>query len=199
MEIISALGGVGAAFGLSTSAGLNAYIPLLVVALGARFPLDDPLLQLAEPYDLLGNWIVIAVLVTLLLIEMTVDKIPAVDTVNDVVQTVVRPAAGAVLFAANADVITGVNPVIALIAGLILAGGVHTTKGVVRPAVTTTTAGAGNWFVSIVEDIIAFVISVLSILVPLIMSVLLIIIIAYTLSWFFRRRRRRQKLTSRSI
>lgn len=199
MELISALGGVGAAFGLSTSAGLNAYIPLLIVALGSRFPLGDPLLQLAEPYNLLGNWIVIAVLLILLLIEVTVDKIPAVDTVNDVVQTVVRPAAGAVLFAANADVITGVNPVIALVAGLILAGGVHTTKGVVRPAVTTTTAGTGNWFVSIVEDLIAFVVSVLSILVPIIMSVLLVIIIAYTLTWFFRRRRRRQKLSSRSI
>ena len=198
MEIISALGGIGAAFGLSTSAGLNAYIPLLVVALGSRFPLDDPFLQLAEPYDLLGNWLVIAVLVVLLFIEMTVDKIPAVDTVNDVIQTVVRPAAGAVLFAANADVITGVNPVLALIAGLILAGGVHTTKGVVRPAVTTTTAGTGNWFISIVEDIIAFVVSVLSILVPLLMSVLLIFIIGYLLSWFIRRRRRRD-LTRRSI
>jgi len=198
MEIISALGGIGAAFGLSTSAGLNAYIPLLIVALASRFPLDDPFLQLAEPYDLLGNWIVIAVLIILLFIEMTVDKIPAVDTVNDVVQTVVRPAAGAVLFAANADVITGVNPIIALIAGLVLAGSVHTTKGVVRPAVTTTTAGTGNWFVSIVEDIIAFVLSVLSILVPLLMSILLILVIGYLLSWFIRRRRGRD-LTRRSI
>lgn len=198
MEIISALGGIGAAFGLSTSAGLNAYIPLLIVALGSRFPLNDPLLQLAEPYDLLGNWIVIIVLVVLLFIEMTVDKVPAVDTVNDIIQTVVRPAAGAVLFAANADAITGINPVIALIAGLILAGGVHTTKGVVRPAVTATTAGTGNWFVSIVEDIIAFVVSVLSILVPLIMSVLLIFVIGYLLSWFIRRRRSRN-LTRRSI
>lgn len=198
MEIVSALGGVGAAFGLSTSAGLNAYIPLLIVALGSRFPLDDPFLQLAEPYDLLGNWIVITVLVVLLIIEMTVDKIPAVDTVNDVVQTVVRPAAGAILFAAHADVITGINPVIALIAGLILAGGVHTTKGVVRPAVTTTTAGTGNWFVSLVEDIIAFVVSVLSLLVPLIMSVLLILVLGYILSWFIRRRRGRN-LRHRSI
>ena len=199
MEVITTLGGVGAAFGLSTSAGLNAYIPLLIVALGSRFPLDDPFLRLAEPYDLLGNWLVIAVLLVLLLIEMTVDKIPAVDTVNDIIQTVVRPAAGAVLFAANADVITGVSPIIALIAGLILAGGVHTTKGVMRPAVTTTTAGTGNWFVSIVEDIIAFVVSVLSLLVPLVMSIVLIFIIGYVLAWLIRRRRKSRDLTHRSI
>ena len=192
MDVITSLGGVGAAFGLSTSAGLNAYIPLLIVALGSRFPLGDPFLRLGEPYDLLGNWIVIVVLLVLLFVEMTVDKIPAVDTVNDVIQTVVRPAAGAVLFAANADVVTGVHPIIALVAGLILAGGVHTTKGVVRPAVTTTTAGAGNWFVSVVEDIIAFVVSVLSLLVPLVMSIVLIFVIGYLLSWFIRRPRSRR-------
>jgi hypothetical protein len=30
----------------------------------------------------------------LLAVEMTVNKIPAVDTVNDVIQTLFRPAAG---------------------------------------------------------------------------------------------------------
>ncbi len=50
--MIEAIAGIGTAFGLSGSAGLNAYIPLLVVALAARFPLDDPLLKLSSPYDL---------------------------------------------------------------------------------------------------------------------------------------------------
>ena len=192
MDVISALGGIGAAFGLSTSAGLNAYIPLLIVALAARFPLDDPLLHLAEPYSLLGNWLVIGVLILLLFVEMTVDKIPAVDTVNDLIQTGIRPAAGAVLFAANANIITDMSPVLALIAGLILAGGVHATKGVVRPAVTATTAGTGNWLISLVEDIIAFIVSVLSLLIPILMSLVLLFIIAYLIARVLRRRRRQR-------
>ena len=53
--MIEAIAGIGTAFGLSGSAGLNAYIPLLVVALAARFPLDDPLLKLSSPYDLLAK------------------------------------------------------------------------------------------------------------------------------------------------
>jgi len=197
MDVISALGGIGAAFGLSTSAGLNAYIPLLVVALAARFPLQDPLLHLGEPYNLLANWFVIVLLVILLFIEMTVDKIPAVDTVNDLIQTAVRPAAGAVLFAANANVINDINPVLALIAGLILAGGVHATKGAVRPAVTATTAGTGNWLVSLVEDIIAVIVSVLSLLIPILMSLLLILVIAYLIAWVVRRRRRQRPVIRR--
>ena len=85
------------AFGLAGSAGLNAYIPLLLVALTARFPLNDPLLNLAEPYNIIGSWWAIGILAVLLVIEMLVDKVPAVDTVNDVIQTFVRPAAGALM------------------------------------------------------------------------------------------------------
>ena len=81
--MIEAFSSVFTAFGLSASAGLNAYLPLLVVALTAKY---TNLLQLNEPWDVLTSSWVIGVLVVLLLIEMTVDKIPAVDTLNDVVQ-----------------------------------------------------------------------------------------------------------------
>ncbi len=111
MDAIIALGGIGSAFGLSASAGLNAYIPLLIFALAAKFPLDNPLIELSSPYDILTNWWVIGLLVVLLVIEMLVDKVPAVDSINDVIQTVVRPVAGAFLFAANAQVITDASPV----------------------------------------------------------------------------------------
>jgi hypothetical protein len=190
MEIVTALGGIGAAFGLSGSAGLNAYIPLLLVALAGRFPLDNPLIDLAQPYDVLSNSWVIGILAVLLLIEMFVDKVPAVDSVNDVIQTFIRPTAGAVLFAANADVITDISPVITIIAGLLVAGSVHATKGVIRPVVTTTTAGTGNWLVSILEDIIAFFISILSILIPILALLLTLFFLFVGFNWL---RRRRQK------
>jgi hypothetical protein len=188
METLTALGGIGAAFGLSTSAGLNAYIPLLIVALAGRFPLNNPLLQLGEPYNALSSGWAIGVLVVLLLIETFVDKIPAVDTINDVIQTFIRPTAGAILFAANANVITDISPVIAIIAGLLLAGSVHAAKGTVRPAVTATTAGTGNWLVSIVEDIIALFVSILSILIPILMSLVLIGVILAIILIYLRRR-----------
>ncbi|MBK7895454.1 MAG: DUF4126 domain-containing protein [Anaerolineaceae bacterium] len=122
------------AFGLAGSAGLNAYIPLLLVALAARFPLSDPLLNLSEPYSVMGSWWAIGIISVLLLIEMLVDKVPAIDTVNDVIQTFVRPAAGAVLFAANANIVTDIHPALALGAGLLVAGGVHAVKGDDAPA-----------------------------------------------------------------
>lgn len=190
--MLQAIGGLSAAFGLASSAGLNAYIPLLLVALAARFPLQDPLLALAEPYSLLASWWAIALLGVLLLIEMTVDKIPAVDTLNDLIQTFIRPAAGALLFAANAHVVTDVHPILAILAGILLAGGVHTAKGVARPLVTAATGGTGNWFVSLVEDIIAFFVSLLAILLPVLAGAAALLGIAWLLRLLRRRRQKRQ-------
>jgi hypothetical protein len=177
------------AFGLSSSAGLNAYVPLLVVALLARF---TDLVTLKPPWDALESWWVIGLLVILLLIEILVDKIPAVDTLNDGIQTFVRPVAGAILFAASAGVITDAHPVLALACGLLVAGGVHAVKATARPVVTGTTAGTLNPVVSTLEDVLAFVVAVLAILVPLLGLLLLLAVIF----WFIRRWRRRRERTS---
>ena len=171
--MIEAISGLSAAFGLSGSAGLNSYIPLLLVALAARFPTSAPLVQLQPPYDLMGSWWAIGILVVLLAVEIVADKIPAVDTINDGIQTFVRPAAGAVLFAGSANVITEIHPALALAAGLLVAGGVHATKAAARPVVTVSTAGVGNPVVSTLEDIVAFVVSLLAILLPIIAAVLM--------------------------
>ena len=173
------------AFGLSSAAGLNAYLPLLVVALLARF---TDLINLKPPWDALESWWVIGVLAVLLLIEMLVDKIPALDSVNDVIHTFIRPVAGAILFAASAGIITEAHPVLALVCGLLAAGGVHAAKATARPIVTGTTAGTLNPVVSLLEDILSFLLTILSILVPFLAVLFLVLI----LIWFIRRRRRRR-------
>jgi len=173
--MIEAIAGIGTAFGLSGSAGLNAYIPLLIVALAGRFPTSDPLIELSSPYDLLSSWWVIGLLVILLVIEMTVDKIPAVDTLNDGIQTFVRPVAGAILFAGSSSAINDMNPILAILAGVLVAGGVHATKSLVRPVVTASTAGTGNWAVSLTEDVIAVGMSLLAIFIPVLAGILVII------------------------
>ncbi len=180
--------GVLSAFGLSASAGLNAYIPLLVVALMAKF---TPWIKLSSPWDALTSWWVIGVLAVLLLIETFADKIPAVNHINDIIQSFVRPAAGAVVFAASAQVISEIHPVVAIIAGLLVAGGVHAVKALaVRPAVTATTGGAANPIVSAGEDILATVLSVLAVVVPVLLGALLCVIAAWIIWRIWRRANR---------
>lgn len=184
---IATLAGIGGAFGLATSAGLNAYIPLLLVALTAKF---TNLIQLSEPYDVLVSWWVIGFLAVLLLIETFVDKVPALDSMNDIIHTFIRPAAGAFLFAATSGVITEISPVLAVIAGILVAGSVHGLKTAARPMITASTAGMGNWMVSIVEDVISFFVSLLSIFIPVLMILLLIFLIYAGITIWQRRRQK---------
>lgn len=183
---MEALLGIFSAFGLSASAGLNAYIPLLVVALMARY---TNLITLNPPYDVLTSWWIIALLIILSLVEFLVDKFPVINHVNDIiVQSFVRPAAGAIVFAASTNVIGEVNPILALAMGLLVAGSVHTVKTVaVRPAFTAVTGGAANVPVSVAEDITSTTLSVLSVVLPVAVLSLLVIVFVYLIWYFFLR------------
>ncbi|MDO9556550.1 MAG: DUF4126 domain-containing protein [Coriobacteriia bacterium] len=176
MELLTALG-------LSVPAGLNAYIPLLAVALAQRFGW----LELREPFDLLGSWWVIGIIIVLLIVEILADKIPAVDSVNDAIQTVVRPAAGGLVAVAASGNATNVSPWLFVIAGIVLAGGVHVVKATARPAVNVSTVGIGAPIVSAVEDVGAVMMSVIAIAAPYFVGLALLLLAV--LMWRFWRRR----------
>lgn len=191
MELLT---GIFSAFGLSASAGLNAYIPLMVIAVIARY---TDWFKLQAPFDTLTNpWIMILIGV-LIIIEFLADSFPAVNHINDAIQTFIRPVAGAIAFAASAQVLTDISPVISLASGLLVAGGVHTVKAAaVRPAVTATTGGAANPLVSIAENIIVTLTSVLAMLIPLLMGALLLVAASLLLWWLVQRMQRNSQKTA---
>src|SRR5215471_605379 len=110
------------AFGLSTAAGLNAYLPLLVVGLLGRY---TNLIHLNEPYSLLSNPVVLLLIAVLALLDFVGDKIPAVDHALHAVGLIIAPIAGAILFMAINGQVGAVSPLLAAICGVILAGGTH--------------------------------------------------------------------------
>ena len=139
------------------------------------------------------SWWVIGVLIFLSVIEFFADKIPAVNHVNDAVQTFIRPAAGAIVFAATSTQGVNVNPMLAIIAGLLVAGGVHAVKALaIRPAITATTGGAANIGISMVEDAASTAVSFLSILLPVIIACILILITALVILRMFRKHREQE-------
>ncbi len=182
MELLT---GIFSAFGLSASAGLNAYIPLLAISLLAKF---TDLIELQSPWDTLTSWWIIGALIILGTIEFFADKIPAVNHINDIIQTFVRPAAGAIAFAASAKVITDLSPILSMGLGLLVAGSVHAVKSVaVRPALTATTGGVANTPVSIAEDIISTFLSILAILIPIIIGIILVLMTTTYIWWKWRK------------
>jgi len=164
--------------GLAAAAGLNAYIPLLLVGLGSRF-LDW--IQLPPAWAWLENEWVLIILGVLFVVEIIADKIPAVDTVNDWIQTIVRPAAGGILFGSGtaSETVAVTDPAefftsnqwvpIAIGIGLSLA--VHLGKSLARPAANAVTAGVAAPVLSVAEDVSSVVLSLLALLVPVLVVV----------------------------
>jgi hypothetical protein len=189
-----------AGFGLSAPAGLNAWIPMLVASLSAKIGW----LKLNAPFDMLGETWVLVVLLGLVTIELFVDKIPAVDTLNDIIYTFIRPVAGGILFAAQAGAIGGLDPTVGFILGLVSAGAVHAVKATGRPLVTTFTGGIFNPIVSMVEDIIAALTAVLALVVPILAALIMLVLLGVAgwmvIRWRERRRRRREaEAANRSV
>lgn len=176
--------------GLAAPAGLNAYLPLLIAALVDRF---SSRINLDSPFDFLSSTWGIVILTLLVTVEVVVDKIPGIDHLNDLIQSVIRPAAGAFLMmAANSDG-GNLNPVGAMVIGLVVAGGVHAGKALSRPAVTVTTGGLGNPIVSFAEDGLAALSAITAVLFPLVVPLFIILIllaIAMGLRHMSRLRRR---------
>ncbi len=175
--------------GLAGAAGLNAYIPLLVVGVLVHLGY----LSVPAPFDSLGQTPILIVLAVLLAVEFFADKVPGVDSVNDVIQTVIRPAAGAFLAAGSLGTLTNLPPWVGVAAGIITAGSVHGVKAVSRPAINVGTAGVGGPTVSVVEDVVALVASFLAIVAPIVLAILVAIGLFVGLR-FWRKRQKKSAL-----
>ncbi|MCX4389808.1 DUF4126 domain-containing protein [Micromonospora peucetia] len=192
--------------GLAASAGLNAYIPLLTMGLLARY---TSLIDLPGGWQWLGNGWVIAILAVLLVVEVVADKVPVVDHVNDVVQTVVRPTAGGLAFGAgsSSETVTVSDPGsffsssqwVPVVTGVLIAFGVHLLKSAARPVINATTAGVGAPVASTAEDATSVVMSVVAIILPVLVLAFLLGLVVF-LFWFLRRRsvRRRERQAARA-
>ncbi len=155
--------GLFSAFGLASAAGFNAFVPLLTVGLLARY---TDLVRLAEPFDVLTQPWVLGAIAVLAAVDFIADKIPAVDSVWHGIGALIAPVAGAVLFASQQNVLTDLHPAVAAIAGLVVAGGFHGSRAAARPISTAATGGLGNPVMSLVEDVLSGLLSLLAVFLP---------------------------------
>jgi Domain of unknown function (DUF4126) len=171
-----------AALGLSSTAGIRAYLPLLALGIAS----DAGLVQLQDSFKDLGSPAVLFIVAILVVGEFIVDKVPVIDHISDLVHTVIRPISGAVIMAGTANPISQQHPWIAALIGAVLAFAFHGAKAATRPAVSATTAGVGNPIVSIIEDVAAVLVSLLLLFAPII-GFILILLIAVTFLRFVSR------------
>jgi hypothetical protein len=180
---------LGLALGAGFSSGLNLYATVATLGLLQRFGV----LRLPPGLQVLSHPWVLAIAITLYLLEFFADKIPYFDTFWDALHTFIRPPAAALLTFAAAG---GAPPEWRWAAAL-LAGGValtsHGTKASARAAVNTTPEPFSNWFLSFGEDVLAVWLTWMATTHPLataIIVVALVILCAFLLYHLFRFARR---------
>jgi uncharacterized membrane protein len=188
--------------GLATASGLNAYIPLLALGLLSRF---TDLITLPHGWAWLENGWVMTIVAVLLVVEIVADKIPAVDSINDTIQTFVRPTSGGIVFgsgtAAQTPAVTDPGAFaqsgqwIPIAVGVLVALVVSLTKSTVRPAANVATAGVAAPVLSTIEDGVSVALVFLAILVPVVVLVVLALLVWGFVKLFRRRRRARRVAT----
>lgn len=186
------------ATGLALAAGLNAWIPLVLLGALDRF---TGLVELPPGWSWLANEWVLLILAVLLVVEFLADKVPGLDTVNDVVQTVVRPTAGGIAFGSGlgATTVAVTDPEtffatqqwVPIAVGVALALLVHLLKAGARPILNAATAGVAAPIASTAENAGSVLIVVTAVLAPILVLLAIAAAVAATV-WLVRRRRRRR-------
>lgn len=133
--------------------------------------------------------------------EVVADKIPGLDSMNDIVQTIVRPTAGGLAFGSGIDATTTAvtdpeaffasNQWVPIAIGAVLALLVHLAKAAARPVVNAATGGVGAPVASVAEDVGSVALAVAAIIAP-VLVVLGIVLLAVLVVVFVRRRRSRR-------
>jgi Domain of unknown function (DUF4126) len=172
--------------GLAACAGIRAWLPLLLAGLLSR----AHVLQLGPSFQFIGSNQALILFGVATLVEMLGDKIPAVDHALDALSTVLRPAAGSLL---AASVLWRVpDPLTALALGVAVGAPTalvpHAAKSALRAASTTFTGGLANPLLSLIEDLAAVVMFVVTIVLPVAVA-LAVLLVAFLLVRRLSRRR----------
>jgi hypothetical protein len=190
--------------GLSASAGLNAWIPLLIIGLLDRY---TNLIMVPQGWHWLSNGWILIIIAALLVVEMIADKVPVVDSANDAIQTFIRPTAGGIAFGSTSDAktVTVSDPGsfmshhqwVPIASGAAIALAMHVTKSTVRPVANTVSLGTAAPVLSVIEDVASTFMSLIAIILPVLVIVFLILIIFAF--WRLRKRFKRRRAAKRAM
>ena len=177
---------------LSATCGFRVFVPLLAVNIGTRAQdaNGQPLIELAGGFDWLSSDIALMVFVVATLFEIGGYYIPWIDNLLDTIASPASIVAGTVI---TASFITGMDPWLQWLLGVIAGGGaagaVQAATVVARAGSTVTTGGLGNPIVASVETSGAFLGSALSIVAVKFAIVVFVLLLGGGV-WIWWRRRR---------
>jgi hypothetical protein len=191
---VEGIAGYFTALGLSTAAGLNAYIPLLSVGLLSRY---TDLIHLSSPWDRLGDPLVLGIVGLVGVADFIGDKVPIVDHVLHVIGIAVAPIVGGLLALATASVFD-VSPGLTVTLGVAAALATQVGRTAARPVSTVTTGGGGNPVLSLAEDGVSGALSLTALIWPVVTAVLAVVVLITVFLLWRRWRAFRERIRPRA-
>jgi len=165
---------LGRTLGFSFAAGVNLYATVAILGLAARYDW----VELPAQYNIFNNDVVIGVAIALYLVEFFADKIPYVDTLWDMIHTIIRPVGGALIAVATlGDASPTIEGLVALLGGVVAAGS-HLTKTSTRAMANASPEPFSNWILSVSEDLLVVGLGFLALKYPIAALVVAAILIA---------------------
>ena len=160
------------AYALTTSAGLRGLLTLAVVSVAIHLGVLDP----PAAFAWLGSNAVTLALVAVALVEILGDKVPLIDHLFHALQTIVKPAAAAILVGGIVHTQNSPELYGLMALGALNALGVHAASAAARGASTALTGGVANPVISLAEDSMSVTMIAFAFLAPLFAAILAILL-----------------------
>jgi hypothetical protein len=165
---------VGRTLGFSFAAGINLYATVAILGLAARFGW----VALPRQFAVFDNNYIIGAALVMYVIEFFADKIPWVDTLWDLLHTMIRPIGGALIAVAT---LGQASPIVAGLAALLggtVAASTHMTKTGSRAIVNTSPEPFSNWILSLAEDVFVVGLGCIALRYPLVALTVVLVLLA---------------------
>ncbi|MDY6461732.1 DUF4126 domain-containing protein [Acinetobacter faecalis] len=168
--------------GLSAACGFRVFVPLLVMSIASLLGWFEPM----KGFEWLAMPSVCIALAVATVCEVAAYYIPWVDNMLDTVATPAAMIAGTLttMAVSSGEMSQFASWAAAIIIGGGTAGAVQMSTVAVRGVSTATTGGVANPLVSTGEWIGAFLLSILSLIMPVLVVFLIIVLAIFTVRWF---------------
>ncbi len=161
--------GICLGLGLAASCGFRVFVPLLISNIASM----TGIVNLGGGFEWMGSWPAFAIFLTATVAEIGAYYIPVIDNALDTISVPLAAVAGTLL---SVTFITDVPPMVQWTLGIIVGGGsaavIKSGASMARLKSTAFTAGWANWIIATFEHVTSFVMSVLTVLLPIVMGVI---------------------------
>lgn len=168
--------GICLGLGLAASSGFRVFVPLLISNIAAMLGI----VHIGGGFEWMASWPAFAIFLSATIAEIAAYYIPVVDNALDTVSVPLAAVAGTLL---SVTFITDVPPMVQWTLGIIVGGGsaavIKSGASMARLKSTAFTAGWANWIVATFEHVTSFVMSILTVLLPVVMGVIALGVLGY--------------------